>query len=79
MTYLSLATLAKTDAAAIESALGQRGEDDIEDSYIISDADGEVIGSILGDADDSSDDDDIYTETVIDDSYSEYDNDDYDM
>ncbi len=65
----------QAEAAAIENALGQHGEEDIDDSFIITDADGEVA-----DIDDDSlaEDEEVY-EDDSDDKYSDFDSDDYDV
>ena len=65
----------QAEAAAIENALGQHGEEDIEDSFIITDANGDVV-----DVDDDSlaEDEEVY-EDDSDDKYSDFDSDDYDV
>ena len=68
----------QADAAAIENALGQRAEDDIEESYIISDADGEIIGD--GIDDEALDEDtEVYEEEEKNDDFFGFDSDDYDV
>ena len=65
----------QAEAAAIENALGQHSEEDIDDSFIITDADGEIV-----DVDDDSlgEDEEVY-EDDSDDKYSDFDSDDYDV
>ena len=65
----------QAEAAAIENALGQHGEEDIEDSFIITDADGEVANI---DDDSLAEDEEVY-EDDSDDKYSNFDSDDYDV